>query len=258
MRILRQPTCFPDSLVTCSWKPIRPDLHQAYRASVADTPFSHVLTESLTAWIRSLFLWPSLKAFPAGSPYSRSFDSSSIKISGRRTLAIRAYRLIWHQPFPLLHQTTGPASADPGRVICSSRCSRRRNEGTIATFQRRRPNPFAWLTTSAPALLRPAWLMNQGRPTGARTHGHSRPNRRVLAAPESISCALTSPCQPPLAARRRANGAVCAWFWRSCALPVIPLPADFGTFHTNPKRKRGKDLSPRLRFGLVSAWIGAV
>ena len=26
------------------------------------------------------------------------------------------------------------------------------------------------------------------------------------------------------------------------------LPVGFGTFHTNPKRKRGKDLPPRLRF----------
>ena len=26
--------------------------------------------------------------------------------------------------------------------------------------------------------------------------------------------------------------------------------------HRNPMRERGKDLAPRLRFGLVSAWIG--
>ena len=36
-------------------------------------------------------------------------------------------------------------------------------------------------------LLRPALPMNVGRPTGARTHGHLRPNRRTLAAPESIN-----------------------------------------------------------------------
>ena len=30
----------------------------------------------------------------------------------------------------------------------------------------------------------------------------------------------------------------------------IPLPVGFDTFHTNPKRKRGKDLAPRLRFAL--------
>jgi serine/threonine protein kinase len=37
-------------------------------------------------------------------------------------------------------------------------------------------------------LLRPALPMHAGRPTEARTHGHSRPNRRTLAAPESINC----------------------------------------------------------------------
>ena len=38
--------------------------------------------------------------------------------------------------------------------------------------------------------------------------------------------------------------------WTAAPFMTIPLPADFGTFHTNPKRKRGKDLSPRLRFAL--------
>ncbi len=31
---------------------------------------------------------------------------------------------------------------------------------------------------------------------------------------------------------------------------AIPLPVEFGTFHRNPKRKRGKTLRPRSRFGL--------
>ena len=31
---------------------------------------------------------------------------------------------------------------------------------------------------------------------------------------------------------------------------LMPLPVDFGTFHTNPKHKRGRDLAPRLRFAL--------
>ncbi len=31
---------------------------------------------------------------------------------------------------------------------------------------------------------------------------------------------------------------------------AIPLPVEFGTFHRNPKRKRGKALRPRSRFGL--------
>ena len=35
-------------------------------------------------------------------------------------------------------------------------------------------------------LLRPAQPMHAGRPTEVPTHGHSRPNRRTLAAPESI------------------------------------------------------------------------
>ena len=33
----------------------------------------------------------------------------------------------------------------------------------------------------------------------------------------------------------------------------IPRTGEDGTFHTNPKRKRGRVLPPRLRFGLVSA-----
>ncbi len=33
----------------------------------------------------------------------------------------------------------------------------------------------------------------------------------------------------------------------------IPQTGENGTFHTNPKRKRGLVLPPRLRFGLVSA-----
>ena len=33
----------------------------------------------------------------------------------------------------------------------------------------------------------------------------------------------------------------------------MPQSGEDGTFHTNPKRERGRDLHPRLRFGLVSA-----
>ena len=37
-------------------------------------------------------------------------------------------------------------------------------------------------------------------------------------------------------------------------LPIL-LAVEIGAVHTNPKRKRGSDLVPRLRFGLV--WIAA-
>ena len=40
-----------------------------------------------------------------------------------------------------------------------------------------------------PALLRPALPMHVGRPTGARTHWHLRPNCRTLAAQASIGSA---------------------------------------------------------------------
>jgi len=47
-----------------------------------------------------------------------------------------------------------------------------------------------------PRLLRPALPMYEGRPTGARTHGHSRPNRRTLAAPESKNTQPDNPTLP--------------------------------------------------------------
>ena len=38
-----------------------------------------------------------------------------------------------------------------------------------------------------------------------------------------------------------------------CGSPGKPRAGEDGTIHTNPKRKRGRELHPRLRFGLVSA-----
>ena len=85
-----------------------------------------------------------------------------------------------------------------------------------------------------------------------------------LSWPEAIS-----DCMPQFDNSREPFGdrgrTASRWSWARRQIAVerylkvltMPLPADFGTFHTNPKRKRGKDLSPRLRFGLVSARIGS-